>query len=159
VRSPGRTALAVALPVLAVSLAAMSLASCTGGPQTPSSPATSVASPGGLVTSNAPAVFTPGEYRYTYDNILVSLSLHGSDGTLQIHNGSGAQIGPPGLYVITGDDHHVDGSVANAVAIPDGGDATLDVTFPPEVTAKTVGLMILLLGPDNMGALAPAVQG
>ena len=144
-----------------MSVLALSAAGCTGGgAKTPSpTPSSGAGSSPALVTSNAPAVFKAGQYSYAFNSIMASLALHGSDGTLKIHNGSGAEIGSPGLYVITGDDRRFDGTVAGAAPIPDGGDATLEVTFPAQVTAKTVGLVIFLLGADNMGALAPVVEG
>ena len=145
---------------VALSVIAMSAAGCTGnGGTKPSAAPGTTSPPAGPVTSNTRVVFKEGEYRYTFDNIVASLTLHGSNGTLRVQNGSGADVGAPGLYVITGDDKRYDGQIAGAAPIPNAGDVTVDVTFPPQVTAKTVGLVVLLLGPDNMGALAPVAEG
>jgi hypothetical protein len=136
---------------------AMIGAGCTGhGGNAPSTPAGS--SPGGPLTSNVPVSFKAGEYRYRFNDITASLVLHGSGATLRILNGSGGELGAPGLYVITGDDRRFDGRVSDAAPIPNGGDVTMDVTFPAQVTAKTVGLVVLLLGSDNMGAFSPVAR-
>ena len=152
VRSRGRVLLAVVL-----ALVTLSAAGCTGGGGP--APSTPPASSPGPATSNAPVKFKPGEYVYSFGYITASLSLHGSDGTLKVLNQTGDTVGAPGVYVITGDDRRFDGQVAGAAPIPKGDDVTFDVTFPPEVTAKTVGLAILVLGSNNMGAFAPAPEG
>jgi hypothetical protein len=145
---------------VALSIIVITAAGCTGsGGTTPSAGPGSTSSPGGPLTSNTHVVFKEGEYHYTFNSILASLILHGSDGTLRVQNGSGAEVGAPGLYVITGDDKRYDGQITGAAPIPNAGDVTLEVTFPTQVTAKTVGLVVLLLGPDNMGALAPVAEG
>ncbi len=44
----------------------------------------------------------------------------------------------------------------DAQPVEDGAQATFQVQFPPEVTPKSLGLVILLFGSDNYGAFAPA---
>ena len=152
VRSRGRVLLAVVL-----ALVTLSAAGCTGGGGTP--PSSPPASSPGPATSNAPVKFKPGEYMYAFGGITASLVLHGSDGTLEIQNQTGGDVGTPVVYVITGDDQRFDGQIAGAAPIPKGGDVTLSVTFPSQVTEKTVGLVILVLGSNNMGAFAPVAEG
>lgn len=81
--------------------------------------------------------------------------MDGSSGTLQVSNGSGAELGPPGMYVVTRTGEQVDGVVQDAAAVLDGEEATFEVTFPDPVTEGTVGLVILLFGDDNYGAMTP----
>jgi hypothetical protein len=100
--------------------------------------------------------FQPGEYRYGFGGVTASLSFDGSAATLEVKNASGAGLAAPGLYVVSGTGEHVDGSVAGAAPIEDGADATFQVTFPDQVTSKTIGLVILLFGDSNYGAFAPA---
>jgi hypothetical protein len=51
---------------------------------------------------------------------------------------------------------HIDGKVPDAKPVADGEQTTFQVQFPPEVTPKSLGLVILLFGGDNYGAFAPA---
>lgn len=136
-------------------LVALNAGACTGGDatQTPTSPASSSAGP---ATSNAPVRFKPGEYVYAFGYITASLSLQGSDGTLKVLNQTDDTVGAPSVYVITGDDRRFNGRITGAAPIPKAADATLQVTFPPQVTEKTVGLVVLVLGSDTIGAMAPA---
>ena len=85
-----------------------------------------------------------------------SLSFVGSAATLEVKNASGEELAAPALYVVSGTGEHVDGSVVGAVPIADGARATFQVTFPNQVTSKTIGLVILLFGDSNYGAFAPA---
>jgi hypothetical protein len=144
------------LPAVVLAVAAAGLTGCThhGSPAPPSTPGGSQ----GPVASNVKVTFLPGEFRYLFGNIDGSFSFHGSAGTLRIQNQSGDTVGPPGLYVITGDDKRFDGTVAGAAPIPKGADVTFEVAFPSEVMEKTVGLLVLTLGSDNMGAMAPAAS-
>jgi hypothetical protein len=108
-------------------------------------------------TQTAPPSFTPGEFRYTNAGLVVTLKLQGSAGTMNVDNGSGFALGKPDLYVLDGlTGKHIDGKVLDAQAIADGATASFPVQFPPEVTPKSLGLVILLFGSDNYGALAPA---
>jgi hypothetical protein len=127
---------------------------CTGGgadgsTKTPTLAPTSVIPTG-------PVHFQPGEYRYGFGGVTASLSFDGSAATLEVKNASGADLAAPGLYVVSGTGEHVDGSVADAAPIADGSSAMFQVTFPDQVTSKTIGLVILLFGDSNYGAFAPA---
>jgi hypothetical protein len=135
---------------------ALGLTACTHDGDAPTTPSSAGAS--GPVASNVKVKFVPGQFQYAFGNITASFTFHGSDGTLHVLNQTADTVGPPGLYVITGDDKRYDGSVANAAPVPKAADMAFDVTFPPQVDEKTVGLLVLTLGDDNMGAMAPAQQ-
>jgi hypothetical protein len=104
-----------------------------------------------------PVTFVPGEYRYEFGGVTATLSLDGSSATMEVKNASGAELGPPGVYVIGGDDARHAGRVDAAAPIPDGGSATFEVTFPDGVDERSVGLVILLFGDSNYGAFAPVI--
>ncbi|MGZ8579429.1 MAG: hypothetical protein ACXWWX_07860, partial [Actinomycetota bacterium] len=87
--------------------------------------------------------------------VTADLSFDGNVATMDVKNASGAELGAPRLYVVDGSGSHRDGVLADATPIPDGGSATFHVTFPDEVTDETIGLVILLFGDSNYGALAP----
>ena len=85
-----------------------------------------------------------------------NIELKTNTGTLVVDNGSGHDLAKPDLYVFLATGKRVDGKVTDAAPIADGATQTFQVQFPPEVTEKTVGLVILLFGSDNYGAFAPA---
>jgi hypothetical protein len=108
-------------------------------------------------TETAPASFTPGSFRYQNAGLQVDLQLEANTGTMDVDNQSGYALGKPDLYVLDGlTGKHIDGKVLDAQPIDDGATATFQVQFPPEVTPKSLGLVILLFGSDNYGAFAPA---
>jgi hypothetical protein len=102
-----------------------------------------------------------GEYSYSNAGLNASVRFDPSGGaTLEIDNDTGRALPKPGLYVenaSTGKE--IDGKVLSAAAVPDGKTSTFDVTFPPEVRPDTIGLLILLFGPDNYGAFIPPAAG
>jgi hypothetical protein len=99
--------------------------------------------------------FAPGEFEYTFNGITARFSMDGSGGTLTVKNASGAELGDPGMYVLGSDDKRYEGTVTSPAPVPDGGDATFQVTFPDKVTKESLGLLVLLFGGDNYGAMAP----
>ena len=108
-------------------------------------------------TQTAPPSFTPGEFRYDNAGLVVTLKLQGNTGTMDVDNGSGFGLGKPDVYVLDGlTGKHIDGKVLDAKPIADGATASFPVQFPPEVTPKSLGMVILLFGSDNYGAFAPA---
>lgn len=136
-------------------LIALSAAACTGdqaSSTTPSSPTPEASDP---VTTSSNVTFVPGEFEYRFNNITATFSMEGSGGTLTVKNGSGAELGDPGMFVLAIDDKRYEGTVASPAPIPDGGDAAFQVTFPDKVTKGSIGLLVLLFGGDDYGAMAP----
>jgi hypothetical protein len=88
----------------------------------------------------------------------VDLTWEGGVGELSIENGSGEDLGAPGLYAVTQQQEHVDATVTDAAPIPDGGSATLQVTFPDSLKAADAGLIAILFGDENWGALSPVIE-
>jgi hypothetical protein len=137
-------------------VAACLLPACTRGGASPTASSSSaVASGEGPVTKNEDVSFVPGEFRYSFNNVTATFTLHGSKGTLVVKNGSGADLGAPSIYAITRDDHRFDAQIATAATVADGSQTSFEVAFPPDVTEKTEGLIILRFGDENFGAFAP----
>lgn len=111
--------------------------------------------------TETPVVPIKGEYSYSNAGLNASVRFEPSGGaTLEIDNDTGRTLPKPSLYVenaSTGKE--IDGKVLSSSAIPDGKTSTFEVTFPPEVRPDTIGLLILLLGPDNYGAFVPPAAG
>jgi hypothetical protein len=61
---------------------------------------------------------------------------------------------PNGRYTLA-----FNGKDWESISIPDGKTGDFKVTFPPEVRPDTIGLLILLIGPDNYGAFVPPAAG
>jgi hypothetical protein len=132
-------------------------AACTGEGEAPSPPP-SAASPSGegVVSVDTGATdFVPGRFIYQFNSITAQVTFVGRVATMNVRNGTGAELGAPSLYVIGADDRRYDGAVDGADAIADGEQVTLEFTFPEEVTPQTVGLAVLSFGEDNVGAMAP----
>jgi hypothetical protein len=140
------------LVALASALVAL-LAACEGGDATPVSP--TVTAP--TTQPTTPIEITPGHFRYQNAGLVVTLVLEGNTGTMTVDNGSGHSLGRPDLYAFEGvTGARYEGKVLEAAPIDDGDTAEFAVEFPPEITAKSVGLIVLLFGRDNYGSFAPA---
>ncbi len=148
------------MPIIALAFVAGAV-SCTGQDE-PAPPGTAT---GPTPTGAAPVAsdvgdieFVPGEYAYDFNNISATLSMDGNTATLDVRNRSGSELGDPGMYVIVGEGTRYEGTVASASTIPDGDDATFQITFPEQVKPDSVGLAILLFGDSNAGAMAPVPE-
>jgi hypothetical protein len=138
-------------------LLAVLAAACTGDASEVPPTDSGSQSASGQPTDVAPPSFTPGSFRYANAGLQVDLHLDSNTGTMDVDNGSGFALGKPDLYVLDGlTGKHIDGKVLDAQPVADGATASFQVQFPPEVTPKSLGLVILLFGSDNYGAFAPA---
>ena len=139
--------------VVVLLLLAMALGACTGDDGDATAPS------GPSPTSDVPTpaqTFTgaPGTavYEYANEGLLVTLELDGSEGTLEVDNGSTNDLDPPDVYVEDAvDGHEIDGEVVNSAPVAAGERATFDVTLGG-VTVDDIGLLVLLFGADNYGA-------
>lgn len=131
---------------------AVVLAACDGGgePSNASGTRTSAVVPTPAETfTGAPGTAT---YEYANEGLVVTVELDGSDGTLDVENGSDHDVDPPGLYVLDAEDgHKVDGTVLDAARVAAGDSASFDVRLD-DVTVDHIGLLVLLFGADNYGA-------
>jgi len=138
--------------VVALLLLAIALAACTGddGDTAPSgpSPTSDVPTPAQTFTG-APGTAV---YEYANEGLLVTLELDGSDGTLEVDNGSANDLDAPGVYVKDAvDGHEIDGEVIAGTPVAAGERATFDVTLDG-ITVDDIGLLVLLFGADDYGA-------
>jgi hypothetical protein len=140
------------LLLLAFVALAIVLAGCDGGGE-PSSPGS---------RTNSTVVPAPAEtftgasgtaiYEYANEGLVVTVTLDGSDGTLDVENDSSNDLDPPGLYVLdAADGHEVDGTVLDAAPVAAGDTASFDVQLE-DLTVDDIGLLVLLFGADNYGA-------
>ena len=91
-------------------------------------------------------------YEYANEGLLVTLELDGSEGTLEVDNGSANDLDAPGVYVKDAvDGHEIDGEVLASAPVAAGERATFDVTLDG-VTVDDIGLLVLLFGADDYGA-------
>ncbi|MGE5226051.1 MAG: hypothetical protein ACM3OO_04170 [Planctomycetaceae bacterium] len=143
---------------LLAALAVAALPACTGSSAVSSSAVSSTeTSAAALPTVDQPVKFVPGEYDYSYQDVNVTFSWKDGKGILTVDNGSGSQLGPPGMYVETHQQTRVDAVVKGATPIPDGKTVALDVTFPSTLKAEDVGLFAIEFGQENWGALSPTI--
>jgi hypothetical protein len=149
------------LAVLLLVVPALGAAACTGDdPATPtaSDPGGETVEPNGspLPTVDPGAVeFEPGLFRYQFDSVTAELRWQGGEGELTIQNGSDRELDPPGLYAVTYDQREVPADVSDASPIGVDEDATFAIAFPDDVVFDETGMVVLLFGDENWGALAP----
>ena len=94
----------------------------------------------------------PGSSVYRYVNAGLVATLDLDAGTLEIRNETGRDLPKPGFYVLDArDGTQVDGQVQAPEPIPAGETATFDVVLDA-IERKNIGLIVLLMGQDNLGA-------
>ena len=131
---------------------AIAVAGCDGGGE----PSNAVTKTTSAIVPTPAETFTgaPGTATYEYANegLVVTVTLDGSDGTIDVENDSSNDLDPPGLYMLdAADGHEVDGTVLDAAPVAAGGRASFDVRLD-DLTADDIGLLVLLFGSDNYGA-------
>ena len=139
-----------------IAVLALAAAACTSGSGTTSTTTESSASP--LPTTNVQASIVPGEWTYPqFRGISASFTWKDGPPSLTVKNTSGAQIDAPGVYVVTQDQQEVHGTLPGAAPLADGEKQSYEVSFPGDLTVSDVGLIVLLIGNANWGALSPKV--
>ena len=139
--------------VVVLLLLAIALGACTGDDGDTTAPS------GPSPTSDVPTpaqTFTgaPGTavFEYANEGLLVTLELDGSEGTLEVDNGSANDLDAPGVYVKDAvDGHEIGGEVLASAPVAAGERATFDVTLDG-ITVDDIGLLVLLFGEDDYGA-------
>ena len=130
---------------------AIVLAACDGGkePSNAASKTSAVVPTPAETFTGAPGTAT---YEYANEGLVVTVTLDGSDGTLDVENDSSNDLDPPGLYVLdAADGHEVDGTVLDAAPVSAGDTASFDVRLD-DMSVDDIGLLVLLFGADNYGA-------
>jgi len=131
---------------------AIVLAACDSGGEpsnTPSKTTSAVVPTPAETFTGAPGTAT---YEYANEGLVVTVTLDGSDGTLDVENDSDNDLEAPGLYVLDAvDGHEVDGTVLDAAPVAAGDTASFNVRLD-DLTVDDIGLLVLLFGADNYGA-------
>jgi len=141
--------------ILVIAMLVVAGAGCTGGASSTDTAPPSSASP--LPTTNIDAKIVPGVWTYDLRGLKATFTWKDGPPALTVKNGSGIEVGAPAIYVVTQDQKRVDGSLDGSVPLTDGANAQYIVTFPPDLQRSDVGLVVLELGDENWGALAPKV--
>lgn len=93
-----------------------------------------------------------GTYEYENAGLRVIVRIDGSEGTMEVDNGTDRELPRPDLYILDArDGHEIGVDVADPAPIPAGETATFDATFEG-IEVRNIGLLILLFGRDNYGA-------
>jgi hypothetical protein len=140
---------------LLVAVLAVAAVACTG--DTTSTDTTAPSSPSPLPTTNLQVTIVPGVWTYDLRGLKASFTWKDTPPTLTVKNGTGGEVGAPAIYVVTQDQKRIDGSLDGSVALADGAQGEYTVTFPSDLQRDDVGLVVLELGDENWGALAPKV--
>lgn len=144
----------ICVPLLLLGLL---VSACTGGGEAgerSSAPATP--SGEGVVSEDTgDTEFVPGRFIYQFNSITAQAAFDDNVATMNVRNGTSAELGAPSLSVLGADDRRYDGVVEGAGPIPDGEQVTLEFTFPDAVTPSSIGLVVLSFGEDNVGAMSP----
>ncbi len=138
--------IALALPVL------LAFPACDrdGGNGADGSPTPSVS------TSPAPTLSAEGFSYTSKDGIRALARFRGDRGTLEVTNATGAEIAAPGVYLL----HATTGEVVETEVAPlrpvaDGTDRTFRVILSRAMPPGTIGLVVLTVGGDDLGAFLP----
>lgn len=142
---------------LALALAAL-FAACTddGGGGEPTGPSAT----GGTGTTTGGVGPTPvttgpaerGTYEYVNAGLRVVVEIDGTEGTMEVENGTERELEPPDFYIRDArDGTQIEGDVTEPDSIPAGGTATFAISFQG-IEVRNIGLLVLLFGTDNYGA-------
>ena len=141
--------------LVAMIIAALTLgAACTSDTTEPTAPAVTPSAPS---TSDVNVTIVPGEWTYDYLGVKATFEWKDAPPILTVKNTSGAELGAPSVYAVTQDQRHIDGKMDLSESLADGATGTYTVTFPADLTREDVGLIVLMLGDVNWGALSPKV--
>jgi hypothetical protein len=142
--------------LVVLTLAALTLgAACTSDTTDATAPSVAESPP---PTSDVNATIVPGEWTYDYLGVKASFEWKDGPPILTVKNASGAEVGAPSVYAVTQDQRHVDGKMDLSEPLADDATGTYTVTFPADLTREDVGLIVLMLGDVNWGALSPKVS-
>jgi hypothetical protein len=93
-----------------------------------------------------------GTYEYVNAGLRVVVRIDGSEGTMEVDNGTDRELPRPDLYILDArDGMEIEVGVVDPAPIPAGETGTFDATFEG-IEVRNIGLLILLFGRDNYGA-------
>jgi hypothetical protein len=139
------------VPSVLVALATASCDAFADDDPSPAPPASAAPS-----TSPAPTLSAEG-YLYTdKQGIRALAAFDGDRGTLEIRNTTGAELAPPGIYLLdarTG--AVVEAEVTPSRGLADGQERSFRVALARAMPPASVGLVVLLIGDEDRGAFLP----
>lgn len=141
---------------LALALAAL-LGACTddgngGSPTGPGTGGTGNTADGGGPTPVTTGPAARGTYEYVNAGLRVIVEIDGTDGTMEVDNGTERELEPPDFYILDArDGTEIEGEVAEPAPTPAGETATFAISFEG-IDVRNIGLLVLLFGTDNYGA-------
>lgn len=141
---------------LALALAAL-VAACTddGNGEDPTRPGT-----GGTGNTTGGVGPTPvttgpaarGTYEYVNAGLRVIVEIDGTEGTMEVENGTERELPDPDFYILDArDGTEIEGEVAEPAPTPVGETATFAISFEG-IEVRNIGLLVLIFGTDNYGA-------
>lgn len=93
-----------------------------------------------------------GTYEYVNAGLRVVVEIDGTDGTMEVQNGTDHDLPEPDFYILDArDGTEIDGEVAEPAPTPEGDTATFAISFEG-IEVRNIGLLVLLFGTDNYGA-------
>jgi hypothetical protein len=93
-----------------------------------------------------------GTYEYVNAGLRVVVQIDGTEGSMEVDNGTDRELDPPGFYILDArDGTEIDGEVAEPAPTPAGETATFAISFEG-IEVRNIGLLVLLFGSDNYGA-------
>ncbi len=144
---------AVRRRAIALSIFAVALTACTGGDEP------SGTSEGPPQTSPPPITSTESYVFTDAAGIEARLTIEGEGAVLTLTNDTGAQLPEPGIFVLDARDGlRADWTVVGAAPVPEG-ETEWQVERPPVPEAKHIGLVVLLLGGEDLGSFVPPQPG
>jgi hypothetical protein len=101
------------------------------------------------VTTGPPGA---GTYEYVNAGLRVVVTIDGTDGTMEVDNGTERDLPDPDFYILDArDGTEIEGEVTDPAPIPAGERATFAISFEG-IEVRNIGLLVLLFGSDNYGA-------
>jgi hypothetical protein len=93
-----------------------------------------------------------GTYEYVNAGLRVIVQIDGTEGTMEVDNGTDRELEPPDFYILDArDGTEIDGEVAEPAPTPAGATASFAISFEG-IEVRNIGLLVLLFGSDNYGA-------
>lgn len=141
---------------LALALAAL-VAACTddgigGDPTGPGTGGTGNTTGGVGPTPVTTGPAARGTYEYVNAGLRVIVEIDGTEGTMEVENGTERELPDPDFYILDArDGTEIEGEVAEPAPTPAGESATFAISFEG-IEVRNIGLLVLLFGTDNYGA-------
>jgi hypothetical protein len=112
-------------------------------------------------TTSPPPVTSADSYVFTdAAGIESRLTLEGEGAELVVRNETGTVLPEPGVFVLDArDGARTPWPVVGAAPVAAGQRATFQVDRPPAPEARHIGLVVLLLGGEDLGAFVPPRPG